>query len=192
MLGLHLAATQAERHPVARLILLSPFLKIRKEWYYLLEPELYIRSVGRIVRQVPRFRLPIHDPVMHAQVRRLGHYKTFNLTAVRSALALIRLVDNTLESIQSPALIIQSHRDTVVCPSGAHLLMHRLGSPIKEVCWLEASDHVILLDTERDTVIRRILAFIESTPVGRSPGGSGGFVAEEPEKSGLTLPGDEA
>jgi carboxylesterase len=181
MLGLHLAATLAEQHPVARLILLSPFLKVRKEWYYLLEPELYVRSLGHILRQIPRFRLPINDPEMHTHVRRLGHYKTFSLMAVRSALDLIRIVSNTLESIQSPALIIQSHRDTVVCPSGANLLMHRLGSPIKEVYWLEESDHVVLLDSERQAVIQRILTFIDSTPINTPI-----------HKSGLTLLGDEA
>jgi carboxylesterase len=192
MLGLHLAASLVERNPVARLVLLSPFLKVRKEWYYLLAPELYIRSVGRIVRQVPRFRLPINDPTMHAQVRGLGHYKTFNLTAVRSALDLIRIVSATLESIQSPTLIIQSHRDTVVCPSGANLLMHRLGSPVKEVCWLEESDHVVLLDSERHAVIERILAFIQATPVGGPQGEPQAFLANPTEKSGLTLPGDGA
>lgn len=181
MLGLHLAATLAGQYPVARLILLSPFLKVRKEWYYLLEPELYVRSVGRILRQIPRFRLPINDPEMHARVRRLGHYKTFSLTAVRSALDLIRIVSSTLESIQSPTLIIQSHRDTVVCPSGANLLMHRLGSPIKEVYWLEESDHVVLLDSERHAVIQRILTFIASTPTDIHR-----------DNSGLTLLGDEA
>jgi carboxylesterase len=166
MLALHLAASMAEQYPVARLVLLSPFLKVRKEWYYLLAPEFYIQSVGRILRQVPRFRLPINDPDMQVQVRRMGHYKTFNLTAVRSALELISIVSATLESIDSPTLIIQSHRDTVVCPSGARLLMHRLGSPIKEVCWLDESDHVLLLDSERHTVMETILAFIARQPAG--------------------------
>ena len=88
---------------------------------------------------------------------------TFNLKAARSALELIRMVSHTLETVQSPTLIVQSHRDTVVCPSGARLLMNRLGSPVKEVYWLEESNHVILLDSERDAVMDRILTFVAHT-----------------------------
>lgn len=162
MLALHLAANHAETQPVHRLILLSPFLKIKKEWYYLLAPELYVHSVGRLIRQVPRFRLPINDISMQEPAQRASHFKTFNLKAVRSALELIRIVSGRLESIHCPTLIIQSHRDTVVCPSGANLLMNRLGSSVKQIHWLHESNHIILLDIEREAVLRRIHDFIET------------------------------
>ena len=163
MLALHLAASHAEQQPIQRLILLSPFLKVRKEWYYLLAPEVYLQSLGRLIRHIPRFRLPINDPDMHDRAHRSAYFKTFNLKAARSALELIRMVSHTLETVQSPTLIVQSHRDTVVCPSGARLLMNRLGSPVKEVYWLEESNHVILLDSERDAVMDRILTFVAHT-----------------------------
>lgn len=166
MLALHLASSLSEQAPVNQLILLSPFLKIKKEWYYLLPPEHYVCSIGRLIRQVPRFRLPLNDTHMHHHAKQSAYFKTFNLNAVRSALELIQVVSPRLETIQCPTLIIQSPKDTVVCPSGASLLMDRLGSPVKEVHWLKESNHIILLDVERETVIQKIHTFIHQIGTG--------------------------
>ena len=62
-----------------------------------------------------------------------------------------------------PTLIIQSPLDRVVCPSGAHYLMENLGSPIKELLWLEKSNHVVTLDVEREQVLERISQFLETS-----------------------------
>lgn len=160
MLALHLASNLSQEAPVNQLVLLSPFLKIKKEWYYLLAPERYVCSIGRLIRQVPRFRLPIHDAVMQDHAKQAAYFKTFNLNAVRSALELIQVVSSRLDTVQCPTLIIQSPKDTVVCPSGANLLMEKLGSSVKQVHWLQESNHIILLDIERETVIRKIHEFI--------------------------------
>ncbi|WP_373532206.1 alpha/beta hydrolase [Vampirovibrio sp.] len=160
MLGLHLAADYAATSPVHRLILLSPFLKVRMEWYYLLQPERYVRSLSTIIRQIPRWRLPISDPQMHALALKASFFKTFNIPSVRSALELIKLVDGELETVNSPTLIIQSTADRVVCATGAKILMERLACPHNEVLWLEKSDHVLLLDNERETVIDKVVSFV--------------------------------
>ncbi len=160
MLGLHLAAEYAQTNPVNQLILLSPFLKVRMEWYYLLQPERYVHSLGGIIRHIPRWRLPITDPEMHERALQASYFKTLNISCVRSALGLIKLVDGELESVNCPALIIQSTADRVVCASGAKILMDRLPCPQKEVLWLEKSDHVLLLDSERDVVTDKVLSFV--------------------------------
>jgi esterase/lipase len=38
--------------------------------------------------------------------------------------------------------------------------MDRLPCPQKEVLWLEKSDHVLLLDSERDVVTDKVLSFV--------------------------------
>lgn len=166
MLGLHLAANYTETRPVNRMILLSPFLKVRMEWYYLLQPERYVRSLSGIIRQIPRWRLPISDPEMHAIALQASYFKTFNIPSVRSALELIKLVDSEIETVNCPTLIVQSTGDRVVCATGAQILMDRLASTEKEVLWLEKSDHVLLLDREREAVTGRILAFVNGKPGG--------------------------
>lgn len=164
MLALHLGALMASKMPLHRLILLSPFLKIRMEWYYLLQPERYVNSIGHVIRHVPRWGLPISDPEMHDLAMKAAYFKTFNLASVRSALELIRKVDHEIEAVTCPTLIVQSRQDRVVCPTGASMLMERLPAVQKELIWLDNCDHVILLDRERDIVASRILEFLATTP----------------------------
>lgn len=160
-LSLYLASRGHLVKPIHQLILLSPFLKIRHEWYYLLRPERYVETLGRWIQHIPRWRLPIRDRKMQALAKQAMYFTTFNIPTVRSALMLIKQVEPELEKIQTPALIIQSHQDRVVCPSGAAILMTRLGSKLKECLWLEQSDHIVLLDQERELVIEKILTFIQ-------------------------------
>lgn len=162
LLALHLAARYQQTERIHQLVLLSPFLKVRMEWYYLLQPERYVRALGGIIRHVPRWRLPIRDREMQALALEVAYFKTFNIPAVRSALELIQVVDGELEVVDRPTLIVQSTGDRVVCATGAKILMERLASPQKEVLWLEKSDHVILLDSERAQVAERIVGFVKN------------------------------
>lgn len=166
LLALHLAAQYQQAERLHQLVLLSPFLKVRMEWYYLLQPERYVKALGGIIRHVPRWRLPIRDPQMHALALEAAYFKTFNIPAVRSALELIQLVEGEIERVDRPTLIVQSTGDRVVCSTGAKILMARLASPQKEVLWLEKSDHVLLLDSERAQVAERIVGFVrDNAPV---------------------------
>lgn len=165
LLGLHLAVM----HPVESLVLMSPFLAIRRYWFYLLPPEVYLHSVGPFVREVPRRPLPIRDPVVRRAASKATWLRTLNLDAARSATRLISLVKRELPTVSTPALVIMSRRDTVVDPSGAVLLHERLGSPVKRLLWLDRSDHLVPLDVEREVVFREALAWFEGTRVADCP-----------------------
>lgn len=162
LLALHLAAQHQHTERLHQLILLSPFLKVRMEWYYLLQPERYVRALGGIIRHVPRWRLPIRDPEMQALALKAAYFKTFNIPAVRSALELIQVVDGEIERVDRPTFIVQSTGDRVVCSTGAKILMERLKSARKEVLWLEKSDHILLLDEERDQIVDGIIRFVRA------------------------------
>ena len=155
-LALYLAAT----NPVENLVLLSPFLAIKHEWYYLLKPETYLASVGRLINDVPRLKLPIRDRDMRKAAQEAAFFRTFNLPTVKSALELINAIKPLLPQIEVPTLIIQSPKDTVVDPNGAKIIYQQLGSKEKKLCWLEKSDHIILLDVERDRVYQEINNFL--------------------------------
>jgi carboxylesterase len=157
--GCQLGLLLASEHPVERLALLSPFVRIRHRWYYLARPERYVRSVGKLIEDVPRRPLSIRDPRMRAAAGAVVFFRTFNLTAVRSAMELIALVRPRVRSIQAPAIILQSVEDTVVDPDGAEELHGALGSSERELHWLRRSDHAISLDVERDVVFARVAAF---------------------------------
>lgn len=161
-LALHLAASA----PVDRLALMAPFLAIRHRWYYGFRPEVYLGTLGRIIRRVPRRQSAVSDPVRRKEIERLLAFQTFNLAAARSAVALIRLVRNEAHRITAPTLIVQSRRDAIVDPIGAQWLDHHLGTPEadRSLVWLDRSDHLLAVDVERETVIRQILDFLGLDP----------------------------
>jgi carboxylesterase len=159
--GCPLALHLASQFPVHKLVLLSPYLLIRRQWYLLMPVENYIFALDWLIKDVPRLRLPIFDPEMQRQAMEVVFYRTFNIPSVRSAMELIEQVKPAISQIKTPTLIIQSPKDTVVDPSGAEYLEQHLGSPQKKLVWLQNSDHVVSLDSERNQVFAEVGAFLQ-------------------------------
>ena len=156
-LGLNLAAEK----PLETLILMSPFMAIKHEWYYLLRPETYLYSIGYLIENVPRFHLQIRDKNMRQAAEQAAFFTSFNLSAVRSALELIDQVKPMLPQLKVPCLILQSPKDSVVDPAGASFIHQQLGSDCKKLHWLQHSDHIIPLDLEREEAFAQIGAFLQ-------------------------------
>lgn len=161
--GCPLALYLAANNPVTNLVLLSPFLLIKHEWYYFLRLEMYLFTIGHLVADLPRlYGLPIIDKAMLHLAQEAAFFQTFNLATVRSALELIDRVKPLLPQIDVPTLIIQSPKDKVVDPEGARVIYQQLGSQRKILYWLKESDHIISLDIEREEVFAQIKAFLLS------------------------------
>jgi carboxylesterase len=158
ILGLHLAANSL----IEKLVLLSPYISIKYQFYYLLPPEVYLLSIGRLINNVPRFRKPVREEYMKKEAKQAAFFRTFNLFAVRSAIELIELVKTELPDICVPTLLIQSTQDSLVDPSGAVFIHEHLGSSVKKLHWLQKSDHLITLDLEREEVFSLVRVFLSS------------------------------
>lgn len=89
--------------------------------------------------------------------------------AVRPARALMQLYDLMevvrleLPGLRQPLLVIQGRRDTTLDPRGAESLYSRVGSPVKELHWLEGSTHCVVLDQELPAVADLTLKFVAKT-----------------------------
>ncbi len=158
--GCPLALYLATDYPVKNLVLLSPFLAIKKPWFSPFKLERYVSLLGGIIKEVPRL-----NPISKAfkakdnSKKSLG-LESFNLDCVKSALELINLVKVKLSNIKVPTLIIQSPLDSVVEPSGASFIYDHLASEDKQLIWLEKSDHIITLDVERERVFQEVKQFL--------------------------------
>jgi len=166
--GATLALRLATRRPVARLVLLAPFLAIRFSRLVPLRPESYIRHVARFLPDLPRRSPALRDPEARHRHRSASAFRTFSLAATLSALDLIAEVKPLVPSIRAPTLILQGRRDTVVEPAGAAWLEANLGSSRKRLAWFPRSDHLLALDRERDEVIALAVAFAVSGTLGNS------------------------
>jgi len=158
--GCPLSLWLATQVPLGQLVLLSPFIAIRHHWYYGFTPESYLHTLGQWLASVPRLGPQVKDPVMAQEILAVTKFRTFNLAAARSALALIAQVKPVLGQVTCPTLIIQSSEDSVVAPWGATFIHERLGSQAKSLHWLRQSDHVITLDFEREQVLEQVVKFL--------------------------------
>ncbi len=157
--ALHLARTR----PVARQVLLAPFLAIRYTGLVPLRSSVILRWLARLYPDLPRRRPAVRNQQMRERAHQASFYRTFSVPAALSALDLLDELLPAVSSIHTPTLIIQGKRDTVVEPARAKWLYEKLGSIEKKLVYLEQSEHLIALDIERDSAIRETMAFLGGT-----------------------------
>jgi carboxylesterase len=158
--GATLALHLATRRPVARQVLLAPFLAIRFTGMIPLRPVIYLRWLARFYPDLPRRAPAVRDRQMRSRVSSTSVYRTFSVRAALSALELIDQLTPELSAIQTPTLIFQGKRDTVIEPARASWLHRNLGSADKHIVFLEDSEHLVALDCQRARLISETLAFL--------------------------------
>jgi carboxylesterase len=158
--GATLALHLASRRPVAKLVLLAPFLAIRYTSWVPLRPATILRTLAKLIPHLPRRGPAVRDREMRHWASGADRFRTFSLGATLSALELIDLVKPLVPGINIPTLIIQGRRDSVVEPSGASWLHDTLGSTDKTLVSLADTDHLVALDREREKVIALTRAFV--------------------------------
>ena len=151
--GATLALYLAGRKPVARQVLMSPFLAIRYTGLIPLRPASYLRHLAMVMPDLPRRPPAVRDPQMRRWASETDRFRTFNLNAALSALEMIDLVKPIVPEVTIPTLIIQGKLDTVVEPGNASWLHRHLGATQKDLVFLHHSDHLVALDREREQVI---------------------------------------
>ncbi len=166
--GATLALYLASRRPVARQVLLAPFLAIRHSGLIPLRPATYLRILARMIPNLPRRAPAVRDPEMRRWASGTDRFRTFNVHAAASALELIDTVKPLVPAITIPTLIIQGQLDSVVEPAGASWLHKHLGASEKSLVVLSRSDHLVSLDSERD----RVIALTRDFLLGRGEAGS--------------------
>jgi carboxylesterase len=113
------------------------------------------RLVVPFVRTVPKRALH-HD----ADGKWQG-YKVNPLSAFLQLLQLQRQVSRRLPDICQPLLIVQGRLDTVIDLTGVGILYREIGSPCKELHWLERTGHLAILDHEAEQAAVLTLHFIK-------------------------------
>jgi carboxylesterase len=158
--GATLALYLGSRRPVARLVLMAPFLAIRYTSLVPLPPLATMKVLARLLPTVARRPPAVRDREMRRWAAQHERFRTFSLRATVSALELIEKVKILVPAVTLPTLIIQGKRDTVVEPSKASWLHRNLGSSDKSIIHLPRSDHLVALDHERSQVIAAVTAFV--------------------------------
>lgn len=114
---------------------------------------LVVHLLAPFVTSVPK-RISNDDQVWQG-------YKVNPLKGVLQILRLQKEVRACLPKINQPILIVQGRQDQTIDPQSAQMIYDRVSSTEKELHWMEQSRHCVLLDKERDQVIRLTLQFMD-------------------------------
>lgn len=84
------------------------------------------------------------------------------MDAVVSLLDFSQAARKRLPEVKAPALILHSHKDTVVEPKSAEVILAKLGTPAdqKRIMWFEKTNHEIFRDCERGAAIEAITQYV--------------------------------
>lgn len=146
-----LALNLATQYPVKKVVTLSSPIFIINRGLELLPA--FTQSVGKFV---PKKRRKFSD---QAQQYCISYSKT-PLVSVHYLLRGIEATKQQLAKVTMPLLIIQSHNDHTVRGDSANYIYDHVASRQKEICWLEESGHLVVLDLEREKVFEKILKFL--------------------------------
>ncbi len=87
----------------------------------------------------------------------------YPVNPARSALELVKMLGvlrEALPTVKAPALVLHSRNDRYVQPENAERIYAALGSPRKQLVWVERSSHVVTLDAAREEVFRAVGQFV--------------------------------
>ncbi len=159
-IALDLAAENAVKNKVSGVVLLAPcvFIKGRKK---LVTPEFAIEHLSRflltdyIINKEPSFSFD--------KKALLGRpaYDLFPITALRQLVLLEETARRKLPDVSEPLLIIQSRNDPTVAASGPNYILAHISSKDKGVFWVTRSGHMLVLDAEKERIIRKVEEFIQ-------------------------------
>ncbi|WP_042142763.1 carboxylesterase [Paucisalibacillus sp. EB02] len=75
---------------------------------------------------------------------------------------LIKDVQNDVDMIYTPTLVVQARLDKMINPESATYIFENVEAEQKEIKWYEESGHVITIDKEKEQLHEDILQFLES------------------------------
>ena len=75
---------------------------------------------------------------------------------------LIREVQDDVDMIYTPTLVVQARLDKMINPESATYILNNVEAERKEIKWYEESGHVITIDKEKEQLHEDIYAFLES------------------------------
>lgn len=89
------------------------------------------------------------------------NYPKFATSAFLSLYKYTKKIKNILSFVRAPILILHSRKDNIITPRSAEIIYRKVSSKDKKIVWFEKSGHEMLLDLERDEVIKVIVDFMK-------------------------------
>jgi len=148
-----LTLTSASRYQVDGIVSMSTPYRLPDDWRLK-----FIGIIKWLVPQIGKGEDDWYDPQSG-----VGHicYEKYPTRSIQELSKMVKVMQSGLSKVSAPCLIIHSRNDGAVSPDNAQMIYNHIGSPQKEIKFVEKSGHVIIEDTDRQQVFEAISSFIE-------------------------------
>ena len=163
-IGATLALHLAKNKKISGLVLLAPAI-FYNDWKIRFLPIIknFIKIKKKNYRKYyPWRKVSYYDIYSEELIKNRIAYKKVGLSALSSALSLIKVVKKEINKINCPTLLIHSKKDHTILPSSSSYIYDNLKVNDKRVVWLENSGHVISVDNEKKKVFQLTHNFIKN------------------------------
>lgn len=142
-----------------RVVLWSPYASVTYRWYHVLPAEWWNWMLSPFIRYVRKSDglTNVNDK---SQIGKFFYYRNISTAAVAQLFALGREARQAAPDVTCPILVFHAKDDSAASPAAALELFERFASDEKGIVWLEASDHIIGWDFDRDRVLRESVEFL--------------------------------
>lgn len=160
-LSLLAAASNAELPP-DKLILLSPFFKVKQEWYYGLSVETYHDVLSQYIpyfQSLPGISAVCKDHPKGIKTKSRQYASTRATNEAFKIARAARKYAYTLGRLNVPVLVIQSKNDQITDYNTTRRLVEQLNTPDVQLVTLTRANHILPRDCDAEYIEETILNF---------------------------------
>ncbi len=159
-MGGALAATIAAEKEISKLVLISPYFQVRKQWFYVLSPSTWSSLISKTVPFVKKLKIgQINNP---NGLKKYNAYKHIPST-IEELQKIGNLAREKSKSINCDTLWIHSAGDKVADFKISHEMFQEIPAKHKFFIKYTRSNHIILYDYDGPDAIKKIISFLETT-----------------------------
>jgi carboxylesterase len=117
----------------------------------------FVPLLKRIIKKLATGPRSTNDPLA-VEI----NYAYHSIPAVHELIKLTAAVRGDLPSIRQPVLIFGARQDNTVDSRDISLYYEKLASSVKELVWLENSQHVATIDYDKEIIFQKTVEFINT------------------------------
>ena len=154
-MGGMIALVAAARYPVAGVIAMSTPSDMEGK-----APPLAVRLFFRLRPMIRKPATPAEPPLAERREAEYPAYPQFPARILQEVDLLRVALYEALPQVRVPALLMHSRADATVSAESMPRIYERLGSPDKQMLWLDGMDHSLVRDPQRQVVFDAVAAFV--------------------------------
>ena len=154
-IGLYLAAEKN----VSKLVLISPYFKIKQRWFYFGKPEIWAQRITKIIPFVKKTKIgQINDP---NGLRRYIAYRNIPTKVIAELSKIGILAMEKSKKVTCETLWLHSNRDIVADFQISREVFKALPAKKKYFIEYEKSNHIILYDYDQMHAAETVISFLK-------------------------------